>query len=76
VIEFKGLSKSYGRVQAVKDLDLTVESGEIFGFLGPNGAGKTTTIKLAVGLLAPDRGQVLVEGRGPAQARPGAAPGV
>jgi len=62
VIEFKSLSKSYGRVQAVKDVDLTVESGEIFGFLGPNGAGKTTTIKLAVGLLAPDRGQVLVEG--------------
>jgi ABC-2 type transport system ATP-binding protein len=61
VIRFEGVSKSYGPVQAVRDLDLTVESGEVFGFLGPNGAGKTTTIKIAVGLLAPDRGRVQIE---------------
>lgn len=64
MIETKALCKSYnrGRVQAVSDLDLTVPSGEIFGFLGPNGAGKTTTINMMVGLLRPDRGRVLVNG--------------
>ena len=66
------LSKTYGRgpssVQAVRDLSLTVEQGEIFGFLGPNGAGKTTTIAMICGLLAPDAGQVLLGG---AEDRPG-----
>jgi ABC-2 type transport system ATP-binding protein len=64
VIEFSHVSKSYnkGRVKAVDDLDLTVKSGEIFGFLGPNGAGKTTTIKMIVGLLRPDAGTIAVEG--------------
>jgi ABC-2 type transport system ATP-binding protein len=64
VIEFSHVSKSYnkGRVKAVDDLDLTVKSGEIFGFLGPNGAGKTTTIKMIVGLLKPDAGTIAVEG--------------
>jgi ABC-2 type transport system ATP-binding protein len=64
VIEFSHVSKSYnkGRVKAVDDLDLTVKSGEIFGFLGPNGAGKTTTIKMVVGLLRPDAGTIAVEG--------------
>jgi ABC-2 type transport system ATP-binding protein len=64
VIEFSHVSKSYnkGRVKAVDDLDLTVKSGEIFGFLGPNGAGKTTTIKMVVGLLKPDAGTIAVEG--------------
>jgi ABC-2 type transport system ATP-binding protein len=56
--------KSYnrGKVQAVDDLTLTVEPGEIFGVLGPNGAGKTTTIKMLVGLLRPDSGRIVVEG--------------
>jgi ABC-2 type transport system ATP-binding protein len=64
VIEFSHVSKSYnkGKVKAVDDLDLTVKSGEIFGFLGPNGAGKTTTIKMIVGLLKPDAGTIAVEG--------------
>jgi ABC-2 type transport system ATP-binding protein len=64
VIELNHVSKSYnkGKVKAVDDLTLTVESGEIFGFLGPNGAGKTTTIKLIVGLLRPDSGTISVEG--------------
>jgi ABC-2 type transport system ATP-binding protein len=64
VIEFSHVSKSYnkGKVKAVDDLDLTVKSGEIFGFLGPNGAGKTTTIKMIVGLLRPDAGTIAVEG--------------
>lgn len=64
MIELKNLSKSYnrGQIQAVSDLDLAVKGGEIFGFLGPNGAGKTTTIKMMVGLLKPDAGQVKIKG--------------
>jgi ABC-2 type transport system ATP-binding protein len=62
VIEFANVSKSYnkGKVKAVDELTLTVNSGEIFGFLGPNGAGKTTTIKMVVGLLRPDTGSIKV----------------
>ena len=64
MIQLAGLCKSYdrGKVRAVDDLSLTVDTGEVFGFLGPNGAGKTTTIKLMVGLLRPDRGTVLLDG--------------
>jgi ABC-2 type transport system ATP-binding protein len=64
VIEFKRVSKSYnkGKVRAVDDLTMTVNSGEIFGFLGPNGAGKTTTLKMTVGLLKPDAGTIAVNG--------------
>jgi ABC-2 type transport system ATP-binding protein len=64
VIELTNVSKSYnrGKTRAVDNLTLTVNPGEIFGFLGPNGAGKTTTIKMIVGLLRPDEGQVKVEG--------------
>jgi ABC-2 type transport system ATP-binding protein len=47
---------------AVDDLDLTIETGEVFGFLGPNGAGKTTTIRMMIGLLAPSSGTVLLGG--------------
>lgn len=64
MIELIHVSKSYnrGKIKAVDDLSLTVKPGEIFGFLGPNGAGKTTTIKMIVGLLRPDAGQITVEG--------------
>src|SRR5512142_1919456 len=48
------------RVQAVKDLDLSVEDGEIFGFVGPNGAGKTTTIKMLMGLIFPTSGKASI----------------
>ena len=65
MIELKNVCKSYnkGAVRAVDDLTLTVPPGEIFGFLGPNGAGKTTTIKMIVGILAPDSGAIVIEGR-------------
>ncbi|ADH86087.1 ABC transporter ATP-binding protein [Desulfurivibrio alkaliphilus] len=63
ILEVSGLSKRFGAHQAVKDLDLTVGAGEIFGFLGPNGAGKTTTIRMLVGLLKPDDGSVRIMGR-------------
>ena len=66
-IEISGLSKTYkgkkaARVEAVKNLHLTVEQGEIFGFLGPNGAGKSTTIKTLVGLIGPSAGTAKIMG--------------
>lgn len=64
MIRLKGVSKRYrgASTYAVQGLDLEVRPGEIFGFLGPNGAGKTTTIKMIVGLLKADQGEVLVHG--------------
>ena len=64
MIELIHVSKSYnkGNVKAVDDLSLSVKPGEIFGFLGPNGAGKTTTIKMMVGLLRRDSGQITING--------------
>ena len=52
------IHRSFGDLEAVKDLSLTVEPGEILGFLGPNGAGKTTTIRMICGLLEPDSGRI------------------
>ncbi len=68
VIQIEGLSKTYRNrrktpVQAVKNLSLSVNGGEIFGFLGPNGAGKTTTIKMICGLVTADTGSVRINGR-------------
>jgi ABC-2 type transport system ATP-binding protein len=57
VIDVRGLNKSFGGHQAVRDLALTVRRGEIFGFLGPNGSGKTTSIRMLCGLLTPDSGE-------------------
>jgi ABC-2 type transport system ATP-binding protein len=59
----RSLSKSYGDRPAVRDLDLEVRRGEVFGFLGPNGAGKTTTIRMALGLIRPTSGHVEILGR-------------
>ncbi|MEL7418883.1 MAG: ABC transporter ATP-binding protein [Cyanobacteria bacterium J06555_3] len=58
----ENLQKSYGDVQAVKDISFTVQPGEIFGLLGPNGAGKTTTIRCLCTLAKPDRGTIEVGG--------------
>src|SRR3954466_11049502 len=55
-IDVKGLNKSFGRKQVVKDFSLQVRRGEIYGFLGPNGSGKTTSIRMLCGLLKPDSG--------------------
>ncbi|WP_213454574.1 ABC transporter ATP-binding protein [Rhizomonospora bruguierae] len=55
-----GLTKRYGEVVAVDGLDLTVRSGEVYGFLGPNGAGKTTTLRMLLGLVRPTAGRVEV----------------
>ena len=71
MLELKGVSKSYplrrwGRtvshVEALRDLELSVPTGVIFGFLGPNGAGKTTTLNCIAGLLEPDAGTITLDG--------------
>jgi len=61
-VETSNLTKNFGSLTAVNNLDLTVNKGEIFGFLGPNGAGKTTTIKLLTGLLKPTSGTAKIMG--------------
>ncbi|UCF61467.1 MAG: ABC transporter ATP-binding protein [Anaerolineaceae bacterium] len=62
MIQTTNLTRHYGSLAAVQDLNLKVEKGELFGFLGPNGAGKTTTIRMLVGLLRPSAGSVSVAG--------------
>lgn len=62
ILSLSALRKSYGALDAVRNLSLDVFRGEIFGFLGPNGAGKTTTIRMACGLLRSDGGEVRVDG--------------
>ena len=63
VIKLKGLTKKYGKITAVDNLDLNVPTGTIFGFLGPNGAGKTTVIKSILGLTTPTTGDIKVFGK-------------
>ena len=58
----QGLSKGFGKVQAVADVGFEVREGELFGFLGPNGAGKTTTINMLTGLARPDAGKIRIAG--------------
>lgn len=62
VIETAGLERSFGDVKAVRGVDLTVASGEIYGFLGPNGAGKSTVVKMLTTLLTPTAGKATVLG--------------
>ena len=62
MIEVKDLHKAFGTVKAVDGVTFTARDGEITGLLGPNGAGKTTTLRMLYTLMAPDRGQVLVDG--------------
>lgn len=62
MLSIKNLNKKYGKFQAVKDLNLEVPEGEIFGFVGPNGAGKTTTMKIVCGLLSATSGTIIVDG--------------
>lgn len=62
IIEVTGLSKSYGNIKAVKNIDFYVERGKLFAFLGPNGAGKSTTIDIICTFLKPDSGKVIVNG--------------
>ena len=63
MIQAERLCKSFGKVQAVRELSFEIAPGEIVGFLGPNGAGKSTTMRMLTGGLAPDSGRVRIEGR-------------
>ena len=62
-LEAENISKVFGDLQAVKDLSLTVNEGDIYGFLGPNGAGKTTSIRMMVGLIEPTAGTARIFGK-------------
>jgi ABC-2 type transport system ATP-binding protein len=61
-VEISGLVKEFGEKRAVDDLDLTIPRGSFYGIAGPNGAGKTTAIHMVIGLLQPDRGEVVIDG--------------
>lgn len=63
VLEIKNLSKSYGKKEALKNININISSGKIVGLLGPNGCGKTTLIKTAAGLLVPTSGEILIDGK-------------
>jgi ABC-2 type transport system ATP-binding protein len=63
VLELKGLTRRYGDLVALDDLSFTVAEGQMFGFVGPNGAGKTTAMRIILGVLEPDAGEVLWRGR-------------
>lgn len=65
LLHCKNLTKKYGNVLALDDVNITLESGKIVGLLGPNGSGKTTLIKILNGLLTPTAGRVLVDGEIP-----------
>ncbi len=70
VLELKGITKSFGGVRAVAELDLAVERGSIHGLIGPNGSGKTTTVNLVTGFLDADGGEVWLAGEHVARPRP------
>lgn len=63
VIDVQGLTKRYGRVEALRDISFTVPAGAVTGFLGANGSGKTTTLRILLGLVAPTSGRALIRGR-------------
>lgn len=62
ILEVKNVRKRLGKREIIKGIDFEVKEGEIFGFLGPNGAGKTTTIRMLVGLIAPNSGNIIING--------------
>ena len=72
IISVKNLVKSFGEVEAVRDISFEVEKGEIFAFLGPNGAGKSTTIKMLTTLLQPTSGTLRINGFDPVTEQDGA----
>ena len=69
IIEVKGLQKNFGTFTAVKDVSLTVNKGDVFGFLGPNGAGKSTTMRCMLSLIKPNAGQINIFGKNLFEAR-------
>lgn len=67
IIEIKDLSKAYGSKLALSGIDLSVGKGQIVGLMGPNGSGKTTLIKIILGLLTADAGEVMIKGEKPSE---------
>lgn len=67
MLEARGLTRRFGDVVAVRDLNLRIPRGEIYGLVGPDGAGKTTTLRMFCGLIDPQEGETLVEGLNPAR---------
>lgn len=63
VVEVKGLQKSFGKFQALRDVTFSVDAGEVMGFIGPNGAGKSTTIRTLLGIIKRDAGNVEIFGK-------------
>jgi ABC-2 type transport system ATP-binding protein len=63
VVKTENLSKLYGEIAAVDDLNMEIKRGDVFGFLGPNGSGKTTTISMLLGLIRPSSGRILLFGK-------------
>lgn len=63
ILEVRGLYKSFGRQEVLRDINFAVQPGEIIGYIGPNGAGKSTTVKIILGLLDADSGEVLIKGQ-------------
>ena len=62
ILEIRGLAKAYGKRYVVKDINISVSTGEIVGLLGPNGAGKTTTFYMVVGMIHPEQGSIMLDG--------------
>jgi ABC-2 type transport system ATP-binding protein len=63
MLELRGLTRRYGDLVALDDLSFTVAEGQMFGFVGPNGAGKTTAMRIILGVLTPDAGEVRWRGQ-------------
>ena len=63
ILYVKNLNKSFGEFKAVNNINLQVNQGDIYGFLGPNGAGKSTTLRMILGLIKPDSGEILINGK-------------
>jgi len=62
ILKIENLEKSFGKLKAVKNVNLEVKKGDVFGFLGPNGAGKSTTIRMVLGLVNLDKGKIIIDG--------------
>ena len=62
ILRLEGVKKNYGAFTALKDIDLSIPPGELFGFIGPNGAGKTTLIRIIVGIIKPSAGSIHISG--------------